>query len=74
MHTLKIIIKLSFEQSTIISSLQVALVVGVILNIINQWSAIEIMNYHLINYPKLFLTFLVPYLVSTYATVKAKMQ
>ncbi len=58
---------------TVISSLQVSLVVGIILNLINQWDAILEMDYHLLNYSKIFLTFCVPYLVSTYATVKAKL-
>ncbi len=61
-----------FKRSTVVSSLQVTLVVGIILNLINQWEAISNMDYHLLNPYKIGLTFVVPYLVSTYATVKAK--
>lgn len=73
MNKINIAFKIAFERSTIISSLQVGLLVGIILNLINQWDAISDMNYHLINTPKIILTFMVPYLVSTYATIEAKM-
>ncbi len=73
MTQLKLISKIIFEKKTVISSLQVGLVVGIILNVINQWSALIALDYHLLNTPKIILTFFVPYLVSTYATIKAKM-
>jgi len=66
------VFKIAFERSTVISSLQVGLVVGIILNLINQWEAISNMDYHLLSPYKIALTFMVPYLVSTYATIKAK--
>lgn len=72
MSKLKDIIKIAFERTTVISSLQVALIVGIIINAINQWSVLSTMDYHLLNPPKMILTFLVPYLVSAYATIKAK--
>jgi hypothetical protein len=70
---LKSIIEIALERTTVISSLQVGLVVGLILNVINQWNALSATDYHLLNSPKIVLTFLVPYLVSTYATIKAKL-
>ncbi|MCP4122937.1 MAG: hypothetical protein GY751_14395 [Bacteroidetes bacterium] len=53
----------------ITASLKVALVVGILLNLINQWEAIISLNLNSINWLKLFMTFCVPYLVSTYASV-----
>lgn len=73
MSKINLIYKISFEHTTVISSLQVGLVVGILLNLINQWDAIYNLDYHLLNAYKIGLTFLVPYLVSTYATIKAKL-
>ena len=73
MSKIKHALKIAAERSTVISSLQVGLVVGIILNVINQWSALSSMNYHLLDLSKIILTFMVPYLVSTYATIQAKM-
>lgn len=73
MHKFRAIVSIALHRTTIASSLQVGLVVGVLLNFINQWGAIISMQFAAINYPKALLTFAVPYLVSTYATIKAKM-
>ncbi|HCC29801.1 MAG TPA: hypothetical protein DEQ03_07085, partial [Marinilabiliales bacterium] len=52
-------------------AIKVALIVGVILNLINQWESIfsGFKQFHFIQF---FLTFLVPYLVSTYSSVLSK--
>jgi hypothetical protein len=52
-------------------SVKVAMVVGSLLNIINQGDAV--LTAHAINWLKLMLTFLVPYGVSTYAAVAYKL-
>ncbi len=57
---------------TIKSALKVSLIVGIILNFINQGDAIFSLDYSAINYTKLFLTFLVPFLVSVYASIQTK--
>lgn len=54
------------------SSLKVALVVGTVLNLINQGDAL--IGTAAINWPKLVLTFLVPYGVSTYGAVAARLR
>ncbi len=51
---------------TIVISIKTALVVGPILTAINQWEAI--MGTLELNWLKVMLTFLVPYLVSTYSS------
>lgn len=51
-------------------SLKVALVVGAALNLINQGDAL--FGTAAMNWPKLILTFAMPYLVSTYGAVAAR--
>ena len=51
------------------ASLKVAMVVGILLNLINQWEAITALDAGSIQWMKLLMTFCVPYLVSTYASV-----
>lgn len=53
-------------------SFNVALVVGSILNLINQGDAL--LGLAAISWPKIILTFLVPYGVSTYGAVSAKLR
>lgn len=53
-------------------SLNVAIVVGTILNVINQGEAL--FGLASISWPKLTMTFLVPYGVSTYGAVAAKLR
>lgn len=53
-------------------SFNVALVVGSILNFINQGDAL--LGLAAISWPKIALTFLVPYCVSTYGAVAAKLR
>lgn len=67
-------IKIAFQKAIVIDSLKVALVVGVILNLINQWQTIIDFHWSAVNYVKLALTFCVPYLVSTYASVKTELR
>lgn len=63
------IIKIALQKDVVVSSFKVAIVVGVILNLINQFQPIVSLHFNEINYFKLILTFCVPYLVSTYASV-----
>ncbi|PHS66889.1 MAG: hypothetical protein COB12_05515 [Flavobacterium sp.] len=67
------ICKTSIEKDIVIYSLKVALVVGVILNLINQGDVLFSMQLEKINWFKLLLTFAVPYLVTTYASVKERL-
>lgn len=67
------LINIALEKGIVISSLKVALVVGCILNMINQGNHLVSMSFESINWFKLGLTFTVPYMVSTYASVRVKM-
>lgn len=53
-------------------SFNVALVVGTILNLINQGDAL--LGLTGISWPKIILTFLVPYCVSTYGAVASRLR
>ena len=66
---LKIFIKVAFNKSIVERALWVTLVVGIILNLINQWNNIISVNILEINWYKFLLTFMVPYLVSTFSSV-----
>ena len=48
---------------------KVALIVGVILNLINQGEVLVIFAWEDVNYNKFFLTFLVPFCVSMYTAI-----
>ena len=63
--------QLAFTRHVVINALKVALIVGTILAIINYGSAMLSGNLSLSSAMKIALTYLVPYCVSTYSTVKA---
>ncbi|GAA4245274.1 hypothetical protein SAMN04489797_1454 [Winogradskyella sediminis] len=66
------LLKIALEKDIVISSIKVAIVVGCILNIINQGDLLYHLNFEKVNWLKLGLCFVVPYSVSTYASVKVK--
>ncbi|NQY93678.1 MAG: nitrate/nitrite transporter NrtS [Campylobacteraceae bacterium] len=53
---------------------KIAIVVGIILNLINQGEYIIHFDFENINYYKLGLTFMVPFCVSTYTAITMKMK
>jgi hypothetical protein len=61
----------AFQRSTVVRSLKLSIIVGSSLNIINQGDMILGGVWENINYFKLALTYVVPYLVSTYSTASA---
>ncbi|MCF6242504.1 MAG: nitrate/nitrite transporter NrtS [Bacteroidales bacterium] len=71
--TLKKVLTTIINKSIIKDALLVSLVVGSILNIVNQGDLLFRLEFSKISIPKLILTFIVPYLVSTYASVKTKL-
>lgn len=64
-------IRYAFSDGTPWRSGCVALVVGTMLNLINQGDAV--LGAASINWTKIALTYLVPYIVSTYGTVSYRM-
>ena len=67
------VLKIALEKEIVISSIKVAIVVGFILNFINQGERLVLLDFKHLNLLKFFVTFSVPYLVSTYASVKVKL-
>ncbi len=66
-------LSLAIEINTLIRSIKVAVVVGTVLMFINHGSVImsgKIEGHHML---KILLTYLVPYLVSTYSSVESKL-
>jgi len=55
-------------------ALKVSLIVGTILNLINQGDNLFTLNFEQLNSFKLFLTYSVPYLVTTYTAVSLKLE
>ena len=70
---LRIFYELAFESHTLLNSIRVAVVVGGILNLINQGDVLVTLRWEEVNYIKLLLTFLVPFSVSSYAAGQTKM-
>jgi len=56
-------------KNILIRAVKISIVVGILLNIINQGDYIFNMEYEKINFIKIFLTFLVPFGVSLYSAL-----
>jgi len=74
MHTPKpntsFVLRLVFQKSVVTTALKIGIVVGTILNLINQGHVITAPDsLEALSYSKLLLTYCVPYLVSTYSSV-----
>lgn len=69
-----IYVKIAFDTRSLNSSLKTAVVVGIVLNVINQGDHILSLRLDQINWIKFALTFLVPFLVATYASAVTKFQ
>ncbi len=68
---LKNLLTEAFKPLVFKRAIRVALIVGVILNLINQWGSI-VNGFEDFHTAQFFLTFLVPYLVSSYSSALAK--
>ena len=74
MNKLLIYFAIICDQEIMIKSLKISLVVGTILNIINQGEVILAFDFQNINFVKSLLTYAVPFLVSSYTAVSIKMK
>lgn len=66
---LMLFMELATERETLKRAISVALLVGIILNLINQPEIFFSFSFHEINIIQIFLTFIVPFAVSTYSSV-----
>ncbi|MBU6357446.1 MAG: nitrate/nitrite transporter NrtS [Rhodospirillales bacterium] len=72
LHAARRMIRLSLEDGIPARSLRVAIVVGIILNLINQGDALfGLVRPH---WMKMILTFIVPYCVATYGAVSYRLR
>ena len=69
LNSIKIFIQAATERSLLITGIKIALVVGVILNLINQGNAFIHFDITHLDFIKFVLTFLVPFGVSVYSSV-----
>ncbi len=74
MNIYKIYFTIVCDTEMLLKSFQIALIVGTILNVINQGDKIFAMDFENINYLKSLLTYIVPFIVSTYTAVSIKMK
>lgn len=65
--------QIATSKPTIITAVKVGLLVGLMLNLINQGEAVFSGQLEKLDIFKLVLTFAVPYLVSTYSVTRAKL-
>jgi hypothetical protein len=68
------ILKIALEKRTLKKGLMVSIVVGSILNLINQGNLILGNHFSEISMPKLCLTYIAPFLVSIYSTSSSILQ
>ena len=61
-------------KSVVYKALKIALIVGTVLNIINQGDILASMQFEKINVYKFILTYVVPYSVTTYTAVTMKLE
>src|SRR6056297_3252009 len=67
--TIQYYFKLGTERNTVRRAIRVAILVGIILNLINHPEVFLSFNFSDLDAGPVLLTFLVPYLVSTYSSV-----
>ena len=74
MHNIQLLIIIIKSKDLIIRAIKIALIVGIILNLINQGDYIFSFEFEKINPFKAILTFFVPFFVSMYTAVTMKMK
>lgn len=74
MKYLDLYYKIAISSGVMKKAFRVTLIVGIILNLINQGDTVIYLDFESINFTKFFLTFLVPYSVTTYTAVTLKLE
>ena len=70
----KIYCEIAISKTIVIKALKVSLLVGTALNLINQGDLLLVFNFEQIHIVKFFLTYLVPYIVTTYTATSMKVE
>jgi hypothetical protein len=74
MNKLKIYFDIMCDFEILLKSLKIALVVGTILNFINQGDKLIAMDFENLNHFKSILTYMIPFIVSSYTAFSIKMK
>jgi hypothetical protein len=74
MNKLNLYIAIFCDRELLVKSFKIAIIVGTLLNIINQGETIFSPDFLNIDYVKSLLTYTVPFLVSSYTAVTMKMK
>lgn len=74
MNNLQLILTIASTRALLNKALKIALVVGIILNIINQGDKLFNLDFQNISYLKVVLTFIVPFCVSMYTAISMKLK
>ena len=74
LHHFKIYCDIATSKSVISRAIKVSLVVGTLLNLINQGDSLFHLNFENLHILKLCLTYLVPYSVTTYTATAMKIE
>ena len=74
MNYLNLYYKVAISPGVVQRAVKVTLIVGIILNLINQGEVIINLDFASLNFTKFFLTFIVPYSVTTYTAVALKLE
>ncbi|DAB29229.1 MAG TPA: hypothetical protein CFH84_10640 [Sulfurimonas sp. UBA12504] len=72
MQRFKIYCEIAVSRGVVKRAAKVALVVGSALNLINQGESLMLLDFANVNFMKLFLTYIVPYSVTTYTATALK--
>ena len=65
-------LRLAGERAIVTNALRIALIAGTLLNLINQGP--QVLHGNSVDWPRLALTYVVPYVVSTISAVKVRMR
>lgn len=74
MSKIKIVCSIALYKDNIKKAIKIAIIVGTILNLINQGELIINFDLQAISYPKLLLTYIVPFCVSLYTAITIGMK
>ncbi len=69
-----IFLRIAVKRESLLPALILSMVVGSLLNLINQYDIIVTLSWYQMNLSKVILTFLIPFFVSLYSATSARMK
>lgn len=74
LHNLELYLTIALSKQLLIRAIKIAIVVGIVLNMINQGDLIVNLDFENVNYLKMGFTFCVPFCVSMYTAITMKLK